>query len=197
MEIALLIVLSMAFGGAVSSASMHGVFEGNPIVKIMTYGEELTVEGTPAINYNGRAMVPIYMLRELGVDVTWDADNETVHLAMPAMDATYDASLIAELTSHLGVTYVETGSYGDGYGHVTYHIMDSIYEVDEFAWETILQYSAYTSAEMLYVLDVDGVELSVDIELVRQYFDGTISVEQLTEGYSYYNTLEGYGDYEG
>ena len=186
-KIGLLIVASMAFGGIVSSASMNGVFEGNPIVKVMTYGDELTVEGTPAINYKGRTMVPIYMLRQLGVNVEWDGANETVHVELPAMDATYDAALIAELTSHLGVSYVEQGAFGDGSGHLTVHYTGILDEIDEFAWETILQYSTYTTADTLYVQDADGTEVAVEIPLIRQYFDGSITTEALVESYVYYD----------
>jgi hypothetical protein len=66
----------------VNASSIHGDFEGNPIVSVKTNGSELKVEDVPAINYNGRTMVPIYMLRQLGADVAWDDSTYSVNISL-------------------------------------------------------------------------------------------------------------------
>ncbi|MCY9660486.1 stalk domain-containing protein [Paenibacillus chondroitinus] len=67
---------------SVNASSTRGDFEGNPIVGVKTNGSELKVEDVPAINYNGRTMVPIYMLRQLGADVAWDDSSYSVNVSL-------------------------------------------------------------------------------------------------------------------
>lgn len=67
---------------SVNASSTRGDFEGNPIVGVKTNGSDLKVEDVPAINYNGRTMVPIYMLRQLGADVAWDDSTYSVNVSL-------------------------------------------------------------------------------------------------------------------
>lgn len=67
---------------SVNASSIRGDFEGNPIVSVKAVGSELKVEDVPAINYNGRTMVPIYMLRQLGADVAWDDSTYSVNVSL-------------------------------------------------------------------------------------------------------------------
>lgn len=73
--------------GSVSASSINGDFNGNPIVKLTSDGYAVPVEDTPAIIYEGRTMVPIYMLKNLGADVTWDGNTYTVDVKMPGSDS--------------------------------------------------------------------------------------------------------------
>ncbi|BFT68654.1 stalk domain-containing protein [Paenibacillus sp. P36] len=66
----------------VNASSIRGDFEGNPIVSVKTNGSELKVEDVPAINYKGRTMVPIYMLRQFGADVAWDDSTYSVNVSL-------------------------------------------------------------------------------------------------------------------
>ena len=71
------VVLLLLFG-AVGFASMHGLFEGYPVVKVVVNGQEIKGD-VPAINFKGRTMVPVRFVSEaLGADIAWDAENETV-----------------------------------------------------------------------------------------------------------------------
>ncbi|MBP1965784.1 stalk domain-containing protein [Paenibacillus aceris] len=67
---------------SVNASSSRGDFEGNPIVGVKSNGNELNVEDTPAINYKGRTMVPIYMLRQLGADVVWEDSTYSVNVSL-------------------------------------------------------------------------------------------------------------------
>lgn len=67
---------------SVNASSSRGDFEGNPIVGVKSNGNDLNVENTPAINYKGRTMVPIYMLRQLGADVVWDDSTYSVNVSL-------------------------------------------------------------------------------------------------------------------
>ena len=58
----------------------NGVFEGYPIVRVEVNGK--TVSGdVPAINFNGRTMVPVRFVSEaLGASVEWDANTWTASI---------------------------------------------------------------------------------------------------------------------
>ena len=94
------VVVFLLFGSIVYAAANHGKFEGYNIVKMKSDGKELAVEDTPAINFKGRTMVPIYMLRQLCVEVTWNADEYSV-----------DASINSPSTKELVEIYREIQSY--------------------------------------------------------------------------------------
>ncbi|CAN7458391.1 stalk domain-containing protein [Paenibacillus sp. LjRoot56] len=66
------------FTSVVSASSINGEFEGNPIVKVKQNGKELNVQDVPAVILNGRTMVPIYMLEQLGASVEWDSKSYSV-----------------------------------------------------------------------------------------------------------------------
>jgi hypothetical protein len=85
------IVMFMLFTGVVTAASINGDFQGNPIVKVKSNGQVLPIEDTPAILYNNRTMVPIYLLRQLGVEVEWIAEEYAVDLRLPKRDNSSDA----------------------------------------------------------------------------------------------------------
>ncbi|NQX70130.1 hypothetical protein HQN90_28740 [Paenibacillus alba] len=67
---------------SVNASSSRGDFEGNPIVSVKDNGNELKVDDVPAINYKGRTMVPIYMLKQLGADVAWDDSTYSVNVSL-------------------------------------------------------------------------------------------------------------------
>jgi hypothetical protein len=66
----------------VSASSLHGDFEGNPIVTVTSNGHELKIEDVPAINYKDRTLVPIYLLKQLGANITWDNTSYSVDVKM-------------------------------------------------------------------------------------------------------------------
>jgi hypothetical protein len=68
----------------VNASSNNGNFEGNPIVKLMSNGQELKIEDVPAINYKDRTMVPIYLLKQLGASVNWNPEAYSVDVKLPS-----------------------------------------------------------------------------------------------------------------
>lgn len=66
----------------VSASSLHGDFEGNPIVKVTSNGQDLKIDDVPAINYKGRTMVPIYLLSQLGAETKWDDNAYSVNVKL-------------------------------------------------------------------------------------------------------------------
>jgi hypothetical protein len=72
--------------GTAGASSVNGDFDGNPIVKVQSAGQELKVDDVPATIYKGRTVVPIYLLRQLGASVDWNQNTYTVNVSLPAGD---------------------------------------------------------------------------------------------------------------
>lgn len=79
-KILLIVFLSMLFGGVVSAASLWGTFKGNQVIRLSVDGVPVKVSDVPAILYNGRTMIPIYLLQQAGIEYEWDATNQTVNI---------------------------------------------------------------------------------------------------------------------
>ena len=77
------IVSSMIFGGVVSAAatSLWGKYKGNEIVRVQHNGNTVAYKDVPAISYDGRVMIPVTMLANLGISYTWDQTNKTIILS--------------------------------------------------------------------------------------------------------------------
>ncbi|OPG91292.1 hypothetical protein B2I21_34915 [Chryseobacterium mucoviscidosis] len=78
----LLVVLfaSMLFVSGVSAASLWGTYKGNDIVRVQYNGSTVRYKDVPAMSYDGRVMIPVSMLKDLGVSYTWDQKNKTIAL---------------------------------------------------------------------------------------------------------------------
>lgn len=81
-KIGLVIIMIVLLVTVANAASINGEFEGKPIIKMKSNGKELKVQDVPAILYNGRTMVPVGMLRDLGANVTWDQATYTVDVKL-------------------------------------------------------------------------------------------------------------------
>lgn len=67
--------------GVVSAASVWGSYKGNDIIRITSNGVALKTSDVPAISYNGRTMIPISMLGQIGIGYNWDQANKTVDVS--------------------------------------------------------------------------------------------------------------------
>ncbi|MEK4488301.1 stalk domain-containing protein [Paenibacillus sp. FSL L8-0493] len=79
--IGLTVVASLMLTGVVSAANMWGSYKGNEIIRITSNGTTLKTTDVPAISYNGRTMIPINMLSDIGLSYTWDQKNKTVDVS--------------------------------------------------------------------------------------------------------------------
>lgn len=76
--IVLAAALMLLMAGVVSAAAKWGTFEGYNIVKLVINGKEVVPKDTPPVILKGRTMVPLAMLQDAGIDVSWDPDSYTV-----------------------------------------------------------------------------------------------------------------------
>jgi hypothetical protein len=83
MKVVLLALVSLLFTGMVSASSINGDYKGNPIVKLKSNGQVLDTD-VPAMILDGRTLVPISALKQLGVGVTWDKTTYSVDVTLPS-----------------------------------------------------------------------------------------------------------------
>jgi hypothetical protein len=110
-KIAAVLILSTLLVGTVYASSINGDYKGNPIVKVKSNGRVIPVEDTPAVIYDDRTMVPIYLLKSLGADVKWNQSDYSVDINLPIpSQANTDIDLfrsyanIADLYRNIGTT---------------------------------------------------------------------------------------------
>ncbi|WP_186320371.1 stalk domain-containing protein [Paenibacillus sp. Y412MC10] len=82
--IAVALAGTMLFGGVVSAAGFWGTYKGNDIIRVQNGGSTIKPKDVPAVNLNGRTMIPLSMLSDLGVTYTWDGETRTVDLLTPS-----------------------------------------------------------------------------------------------------------------
>lgn len=102
----------MLFAGIVSASSINGDYKGKPIVILKSNGQALTVEDAPAVIMDGRTMVPISMLRQIGLGVEWNAEEYSVDVTLPVVNSSHDI-LILKAYSRIAEQYKRLGALGD------------------------------------------------------------------------------------
>jgi hypothetical protein len=88
------VALFVLIAGVVSAASIWGSYKGYDIIRLTVDGKTIKATDAPAISFNNRTMVPIYMLSEAGINFSWDGETKTVNIKSP-MDG--DAQRIRSL----------------------------------------------------------------------------------------------------
>jgi len=163
---------------------MHGDFKGNPIVKVTADQMELEVSGTPAISYNGNTMVPINMLRQLGVAVNWDSSTYSVDIVFPKpVDAGLDAF---KKSKTMGGTYFAY-SYRDNHYYATSSFLYK--KGPDKDWPqilTLLKELSNTQAEYLQVDYMDAKDqyygaVSIDRTSILDLIAGKITEADIIE----------------
>jgi hypothetical protein len=82
-KISILAIILFLFCSTVFASSINGDHKGNPIVKVLNNGVEVVADDTPAMIVENRTLVPIYLLKKLGVSVDWNQDNYSVNVVIP------------------------------------------------------------------------------------------------------------------
>lgn len=106
-----IIVLVFLFTGTAAGSNN---FEGFPIVNVKVNGT--LVEGdVPAINLNGRTMVPARFVTEaLGADINWDAATNTVNVTSTSSATSSDEDIkTLKQLSQIAETYRSISALGD------------------------------------------------------------------------------------
>jgi len=112
------VLLFVGCASVVQASSIHGDYKGDPIVQVLSGGKKLLVEDAPAVIRDGRTVVPLYLLRQAGVEVKWDAEKYNVDMTLPDPSRTFSGDLkkLSEKAKeheagNLRLTYNEYGPY--------------------------------------------------------------------------------------
>jgi S1-C subfamily serine protease len=65
------------------ASSQWGSYKGNPILQLTSNGQPLKVTDVPAMNFMDRTVVPVYLLQQIGLKVSYDAETKTVDVTLP------------------------------------------------------------------------------------------------------------------
>lgn len=104
--ISLVAAFSLLFCGVAIGESINGSFNGNPIVKVLS-GDKVITDEVPAQVIDGKTMVPLTMLRQMGFNVQWDQSTYSVSVTSSRGTTESDkkkltASDIAKLSDRVG-----------------------------------------------------------------------------------------------
>jgi hypothetical protein len=87
-KIILVGIMFMMFMGIVSASSKNGEYKGDSIIKVLSNGIELQSTDVPAVLHDGRTLVPLYMLKQIGIELTWDLEKYSVEVKLPKSTTT-------------------------------------------------------------------------------------------------------------
>ncbi|AIQ34195.1 hypothetical protein R50345_05845 [Paenibacillus sp. FSL R5-0345] len=188
--IAIAVTASLLMTGVVSAASMWGTYKGNDIIRITSNGVALKTNDVPAISYNGRTMIPINMLGQIGLGYNWDQDNKTVDVKSPvvvnepAQSTTTQNMGISTLASQLKGDYISSIVYSsNGTSSILiYNYSKSFTDLDNNINALFLS-STKTDVDTLTIKTIDKYELTIYVKDAREFYDGKTTVEQFAKKY--------------
>lgn len=70
--------------GVVSAANIWGTYKGKQIIRLTVDGSPVKASDAPAVLMDGRTMIPIYLLKEAGINYSWDSKKQTVDVKSSA-----------------------------------------------------------------------------------------------------------------
>jgi len=184
-KVLLIILSSFLLTGVVSAASLWGSYKGNAIIRLTVDGVPTKVSDVPAINYNGRTMVPIYMLQQAGVEYTWDGKNQTVDVVTKKdSPELIDKPSFAQETVKLGDIGVKMYEFlSDGHSVVaTYYFKEGLTfnsGENKNQFNQVIEHSLNTEATSTRMVYSDGTEVSVPNKALIDYRDGKMTASEL------------------
>lgn len=81
-------------------SSLCGKYKGYDIIRLIVGGKTIKSTDAPAISFNSRTMIPIYMLKEAGVNYSWDQETRTVDIKKSSSSNTSYVKFLYTLTEH-------------------------------------------------------------------------------------------------
>lgn len=176
----------------VVSGSMNGDYKGNPIVKLKSNGTLVDTGEVPAMIYDGRTMVPIAALRNLGAEVTWDPKTYSVDVKLDSSpdDIVISKKMIKELQTkvvNLGGTSFSYSYAGgsDGFIELNFHgksIESDIKQISEIS-KLFLQTDAAIVIVNYFANNIQIETVYIDREEIENYNSGSINLNEFTNSW--------------
>lgn len=184
-KILLSAALFVAFAGVATGSSINGDYEGNPIVKIKSNGSVIDPGEVPAMIYNGKTMVPISSLRNLGAYVTWDQDTYSVEVTFPK---TFN---ISEATKKLkpDVEFIQQYSDGVSLNTISFRYASTLDELmkpsNNNVFVGIMLNSLPSDANLIEIIDKDGNIFTCPMQGMRDFMASKITADELLKQYKF------------
>lgn len=182
-KIVLVLIMFLLFAGIVSASSINGEYNGKPIVKLKSNGVVLAVEDAPAVIMDSRTMVPISMLRQIGLGVEWNADEYSVDVTLPneKNDSLDIPGLTREMKSY-HVSRISYSSNGNGNNKITFYYDLSISNGDDLQTDKDLDriFFGHIASEVtnIEVIDIDEVSIVANTQDALDFTTGIITKDQ-------------------
>lgn len=204
----LIIIVTMVILATVGTAysTVNGYFSGYPIVNIKVDG--IDVKGdTPAINFNGRTMVPLgFVGKALGANIAWDAANETALISTGGTVASSEDIARLKLFSRISSKYMELGLLGERLINVNdaLYLAGTMYlpEQSLIAYNQGLtefhaiqdSYNDIRKRNNSIVADASnaGLDISTTISILNSY---ELAIEYYSKAYSDYDTWKSFNSH--
>lgn len=180
---------SMMVGGVVSAASLWGTYKGNDIVRLTSDGVALKSTDVPAINYEGRTMIPINMLGQIGLQYTWDNKNKTVDIqtekpvvtTVPQFYGVKDIAADLQKYDITSMLYNTNGSLV--YTTFYYKYSQEVFDTKSNLIDVIFSASAQTDSNFTEIVFNDDTLFRVPTQAIRNFYAGSITADQLASQY--------------
>lgn len=177
-KIALLsIALMVAAAGVASAGAAWGKYKGYDIIRLTVNGKTIKAIDAPAISFNDRTMIPVYMLKDAGIRYSWDGETNTVDIKQSSTSGIDWKGIFKHLKSYnvyalsLGITNQLDAITAD-YNGTSDQMTDEEYL-------EIMRTLAYSSASYFQIYFINGSSFSYTSSKARDYFEGRITLNQL------------------
>jgi|GEM_PF-2267231 len=190
-KVLFIVLASFMITGVVSAASLWGSYNGKPIIRLTVEGVPVKVSDAPAVLMDDRTMVPIYLLKEAGIEYSWDGKNQTVDIkkAKP----TVQTETVSKEFDPVQKT-IDIMNYGGGgvtltniageLTAITYYQATSGFDVDwpniDQIFRNLVDFNAKYS-QVVYLFN--GTENTIEIitQNYKDYLSGIITDAQLSK----------------
>lgn len=187
----LTLLFLLAVGSVVSAASVWGAYKGNNIIKLTVDGDPVIVHDVPAINYQGRTMLPIYLLQQAGINYTWDTETQTVNIKKQVtqppktvQSASLDVPKLSKIAKAHNVEFVEYLSDGKGFNSLTFYYDFALVDMKDETFDALFTLSANSDSTLTTILDINEITLSVPTVFIRDFKAGRITNDQFQSHFS-------------
>ncbi|GIO13579.1 hypothetical protein J19TS2_31340 [Cohnella xylanilytica] len=184
-KVALIVVASMLFGGAVSAASLWGTYKGNQIIRLTLNGSPVSVSDVPAVSLNGRTMIPIYLLKQAGVSYSWDQSKQTVDIKSGSSSSGSNNTSIDQIAAAFKsrnvslVSYMTDGSNSFISFYYNFGMFDESEAVFNALFDDAMEASIKTQAKTFEFIDKNNAKLSLQVSTIRSFLNGSITADAL------------------
>jgi hypothetical protein len=183
-KISIILFSSLLFCSVVSATSLWGTYKGNSIVKITKNGNPIKISDVPAMSYNGRTMIPIYLLKQFGLNFQYDAKQQTINVTSSQLNESTSIEKLSSTFKTRGVNavgYVTNGTYRTLSFYYAYKMFDQDAEIFNNLFDDILKASVNTDATLLEIVDTNNGKMILSMTDIRSHLEGLISKDELLQ----------------